>query len=132
MTDGRLSFLVIDDNADGRFLLSKSLLRKFPRCLVLECIDAEMAVATLKSQPVSAVLAHRAADVDGLTLVKLLREASPQVPILFLSGIDRAESGKAAGATEFLNFDAWLMVGPVVARLLGRETEEGSRPPLAP
>jgi len=32
-----LSFLVIDDNLDGRFLIEKTLLRKFPNASIVGC-----------------------------------------------------------------------------------------------
>jgi hypothetical protein len=37
--------LVIDDNADTRFLVSKTLLRKFPHAIVSECVTVEAATA---------------------------------------------------------------------------------------
>jgi CheY-like chemotaxis protein len=113
-------FLVIDDNHDSRFLLTKTLLRKFPQAIVQECQDSQPAEAEARNGKLDAIVAHRAADMDGLTLIRLLRQANAAIPIVMVSGIDRTADALAAGATEFLNYDQWQRIGSVVAtRLLG-------------
>ena len=111
-------FLVVDDNTDSRFLLVKTLLRKFPKSVVQETQDAATASELAASDQVSAIVVHRAVDIDGVTLVRLIRDANPVVPIVMVSGIDRSKSAVEAGATAFLNYDAWLRIGSVVAELL--------------
>src|SRR5436190_905191 len=113
-----LRFLVIDDNPDGRFLVSKTLLRKFPHAVVTECQTAEAAFRVLVAEPVSLIASHRTFEYDAVTLVRELRARNPTVPILMLSGIDRRELAAAAGANAFLTYDEWLMVGNHVASLL--------------
>src|ERR1044072_269075 len=49
-------FLVIDENSDGRFLLSKTLLRAFPNALVVECRSADTAFHVLQTEEVAAIL----------------------------------------------------------------------------
>lgn len=118
-------FLVIDDNADSRFLLVKTLLRKFPQAVIHECQDAEAALLVVRTTPdLDAIVTHRAFEVDGLTLVQLLRRVNPMVPIVMVSGVDRSREAAAAGATCFLNYDAWLRIGTVVAESLGHGTPE--------
>ncbi len=114
-------FLVVDDNPDSRFLLVKTLLRKFPRSIIHETQEAVAAVAMANANRLDAVVAHRAADVDGLTLVRAIREANPTVPIVMVSGIDRSKAAMLAGATAFLSYDAWLRIGSVVASLIAPE-----------
>ena len=114
-----LKFLVVDDNADSRFLLVKTLLRKFPRAVALECQQSESAVEIARSEKPTAIVAHRAADSDGLTLIRLLRRVNATVPIVMVSGFDRSAQALAAGATAFLNYDEWLRIGTLVADLLG-------------
>jgi CheY-like chemotaxis protein len=116
----RRKFLVIDDNADSRFLLVKTLLRKFPDAVIQECQSSEPAVDVVKSDALSAVVLHRATDADGEMLTKLLRRVNTQVPIVMVSGFDRAQVALAAGATTFLNYDEWLRIGTVVSELLAR------------
>lgn len=114
-------FLVVDDNPDSRFLLVKTLLRKFPRSIIHETQEAGSAVAMANANRLDAVVAHRAADVDGLTLVRALRDANPTVPIVMVSGIDRSKAAMLAGATTFLSYEAWLRIGSVVASLIAPE-----------
>lgn len=112
------TFLVIDFNHDSRFLLVKTLRRKFPHATIRECDEAEPALAYLQAQPVSAVITHRSFDTAGLELVRQLHEVEPLVPIVMVSGVERAEAALAAGASMFLHYDEWLRIGTVVERLL--------------
>ena len=108
-------FLIVDDNADSRTYLAKALLRKYGNAVVQECQSGDTATAILKSERVSAVIAHRTFDYDGETLVRLIRRVAPTVAIVMVSGYDRQIGARAAGADAFMNFDAWLTVGAVVA-----------------
>jgi CheY-like chemotaxis protein len=114
----RRKFLVIDDNPDSRFLLVKTLLRKFPDAVIQECQSSEPAVDVTKHDAVSAIVLHRATDADGEMLIKLLRQVNTSVPIVMVSGFDRSQVALAAGATAFLNYDEWLRIGTVVSELL--------------
>lgn len=116
-------FLIVDDNADSRFLLVKTLLRKFPQAVLQETQDGSSAVALIQSEVLDAAVVHRAADVDGLTLIRMLREANANVPIVMVSGLDRSKTALDAGATSFLSYEAWLRIGTVVAELLAQKTE---------
>mgnify|MGYP001573799336 CR=1 FL=1 len=69
---------------------------------------------------------HRAVEIDGLTLIRFLRRVSPQVPIVMVSGIDRAAEAQEAGATCFLNYDEWLRIGTVMADLLPSSSQTAS------
>ena len=122
-------FLIVDDNPDSRFLLVKTLLRKFPQAVLQETQDADTAIAIAKTERLDAMVVHRAMEVDGITLVRLLRHVSPTAPIVMVSGIDRTVEAVAAGATAFLNYDAWLRIGSVVADLLDlRPAPPGAAP----
>ncbi len=114
-------FLVVDDNVDSRFLLVKTLLRKFPRSVIHETREAPAAIEMVTSNRLDAVISHRAADVDGLSLVRSMREANPAVPIVMVSGIDRSKAAREAGATVFLSYDEWLRIGSVVAAMISSE-----------
>lgn len=116
-------FLIVDDNPDSRFLLVKTLLRKFPQAVAQECQDGDAAVALAKSEKLDAMIVHRAAEVDGLTLIRMLRQVSSIVPIVMVSGIDRAKEAREAGANTFLSYDAWLRIGSIVDDLL-RESRQ--------
>jgi CheY-like chemotaxis protein len=130
--DSPKTFLVVDDNADTRFLLVKTLLRKFPEAIIRECIEAAAAVKLAKLDDLSAIVAHRAADMDGISLIRELRAANPHVIIVMVSGLDRTLLAVRAGATCFLNYDEWLRVGTLVMELLARAAaaKSASIPPL--
>ena len=110
--------LVIDDNPESRFLLTRTLVRKFPLSVVLECADAGTAVLTTRRETLDVIILHRTADVPGVELIEMLRAVTRAVPIIMVSGIDRATEAAAAGANFFLSYDEWLRIGTVVAELL--------------
>lgn len=115
-------FLIVDDNPDSRFLLVKTLLRKFPQAIIEETQHGEFAVARAKAGELDALIVHRATEVDGLTLIKELRTVATQTPIIMVSGIDRSKEAEEAGATTFLNYEAWLRIGTVVSEVLPRSS----------
>lgn len=126
MADTLRKFLIVDDNADSRFLLAKTLQRKFPSAIILESQTSDGAVALLSSERPDLVLAHRTFENDGTTLIRLLRVIHPDVPIVMVSGIDRRQTAAAAGATAFLHYDEWLRIGTVVAEVLDRPSRPGT------
>ncbi len=128
----RRKFLVIDDNPDSRFLLVKTLLRKFPDAVIQECQSTEPAVDVLKHDTIAAVVLHRATDADGEMLIKLLRRVNATTPIVMVSGFDRSQVALAAGATAFLNYDEWLRIGTLVSDLLARTAAAPDAPPPSP
>jgi CheY-like chemotaxis protein len=112
------SFLIIDLNPDGLSLLSRTLARKFPHAKIHECTNAEECVSIAKNQKLDAIVVHRTFETTGEDTVRLLREANPVVPIVMVSGIERRESAIAAGASAFLLYDKWLLLGPKIAELI--------------
>ena len=113
-------FLVIDFHAESRYLLVKTLVRKYPGAVVHECDDAEKSVALARAVNFRAIITHRTFDVAGVELVKLLRNADPHVPIVMVSGIDREAEVLVAGANAFLLYDEWLRLGVVVEQVVAR------------
>ena len=112
------TFLVIDADADGRALLVGTLIRVFPQGAVTECQDAETSLKLIKGHSYDAVILHRAVGNDPKTLVRAIRREKPHVPLLAVSAINREEDLIAAGATKFLNYDAWLMAGKTVLEMI--------------
>ena len=109
-----LKFLVVDFHAESRFLLVKTLLRKFPGARIFEEEEAERALEVVRTQKLSAVITHRTFEVSGADLVRMFRECDANLAIIMVSGMDRAESARDAGADTFLHYDEWLMIGSVV------------------
>lgn len=113
-----LKFLVIDDNVDSRFLLVKTLLRKFPTAVIQECQSNESALRMCRSSDLSAIVSHRTTETAGIELLRELRTINPRVPLVMVSGIERRELALAAGADRFLLYDEWLRIGTIVAELV--------------
>lgn len=111
-------FLVVDDNSDSRFLLVKTLLRKFPGARIIEAQTAEAATASAVAGNLSAIVTHRTLDMDGIELVRMFREQNPGAPILMVSSIDRSEAALAAGANRFMSYDEWLRTGSIVGEMI--------------
>jgi DNA-binding response OmpR family regulator len=113
-----LRFLIIDDNTDSRSLLVRTLSRRYPQAIIHECRSADPALALARKEKLSAIVTHRTFEFDGVALVGLLRAANPTVPILMVSGMDRAKDAIRAGANRFLSYEEWLRVGHVMNDLL--------------
>jgi CheY-like chemotaxis protein len=122
----RQHFLCIEADADGRLWFVQTLRRIFPAAEIVEARDYQAALTLLGAQTFDAIVARRASGADPETLIRGLREAAPDVPILAVSGKDRAKELLAAGATQFLPFDSWLLVGTTVAAML--ETKNAEEP----
>jgi len=112
-------FLVIDFNAESRFLLVKTLRRKFPTALIHETDVAENALELTRDVNLTAIISHRTFDVEGVELVRQLRAVDRDVPIVMVSGIDRGSGPIEAGANAFLHYDQWLRIGTMVETLVG-------------
>ena len=130
------TLLVIDCHAESRYLLVKTLLRKFPGAVIHETDDADKAIEIARAFPLGAIIAHRTFEVSGAELIRRLRDTDPVVPLVMVSGIDRSSTALAAGATSFLHYDEWLRIGSVVeqhmaARRDNAHASEGARPEVA-
>ncbi|PTX92684.1 response regulator [Opitutus sp. ER46] len=121
-------FLVVDFQRESRFLLVKTLLRKFPQAVIRECEDAEQAIQMARTQDVACIVTHRTFETAGADLVRALREVDPDVPIVMVSGIDREKAALDAGATSFLNYDEWLRIGSIVeVHMASRDRAEDAK-----
>lgn len=114
-------FLVVDDVPENRFLVSKSLLKKFPGSLVQECEESTPAIAAVQHDRLSAIIVHRGLDVDGPTMVALLRRVNPSVPIIMVSGRESCPAAIEAGANAFLNYESWQRIGALVEQTIAEE-----------
>lgn len=115
-------FLVVDDDAQARFLISRTLLRHYPDALVQECQDLNTAIEHLrglaKDGRDTVVVAHQTPQMQGRKLVEALRAAHASVPIVWTGRPEESDVATAAGATRFLDGKAWLLVGKVVEDLV--------------
>lgn len=121
-------FLVVDDVSENRFLICKTLLRKFPGAIIQECQESTAAVIAVQTERLTAAIVHRASDMDGIALISMLRKASATLPIVMVSGRETCPEALQVGANVFLNYDAWLRVGTVVEELLAGSRAVGDSP----
>jgi hypothetical protein len=110
--------LVIDHNEDSGSLLVRSLARKFPAALIRLCGESSKALEIVATENLDAVVLHRTEEQDAVSLIRTLRSVDQQMVIIAVSSIDRSEQVLAVGATGFLNYEEWLMIGNVVANAL--------------
>ncbi len=113
-------FLVVDHNADSRFLLVKCLLRKFPTAIVQEAQDGGSAIEMARRGGLTAIVSHRTDEMLGVELIERFRAVDHRVPIVMVSGIDRTSPALAAGADRFLLYDEWLRIGTVVQEVISQ------------
>lgn len=121
-----MKFLLVDDNPDNRFLISKTLLRKFPGAALVECASPETAAELLEADDFDVILAHRTHDLAGIALIRELRRLAPEVPIIAISGIDRRFEALSAGASRFHLMDEWLLIGNTVQELVAPEAPDST------
>jgi DNA-binding NarL/FixJ family response regulator len=120
-------FLVIDDNSDSRFLLVKTLERKFTGAIVHECQQSEMALHKIKNADLAAIICHRTTETPGIELLHEIRALRPTLPLVMVSGIDRRQQALAAGADRFLLYDEWLRIGTVVEEVIAERSAAPNR-----
>lgn len=123
-------FLVVDDNSENRFFVTKTLLRKFPQAIVQEVQESVPAKLAASSEKLAAIIVHRAVDLEGVPLIKELRSIDANIPILMVSGRIECPEAFEAGANAFLNYDAWLRIGTVVEELVGQQGPKPGRSSL--
>lgn len=112
--------LVVDDDDHTRFLLTKTLLRRFPQLVMLECIQGSSALTTVAFEQLDLVIVRRGEDMSGLDLVGSLRRVAPALPSILVTAGDRMEA-IAAGATRCLNVEDWLQVGLIASDLVSEK-----------
>jgi CheY-like chemotaxis protein len=98
-----LTFLILDDSEDTRFLHRRQLEDEFPASHVIECETICAALAASAGQPVDAVITdHHLGESDGAEFVQLLRAQGHACPVLMVTGSSDPrvhERAYQAGAT---------------------------------
>lgn len=84
---GRRTFLVLDDNADTRYLNRALLESEFPNSLVVESQTVEEALAASEGHQLDAVITdHHLGESNGSEFVASLRSRGAICPILMVTG----------------------------------------------
>jgi len=99
-----LRFLVVDDDADGRFLTRHHLQRRFPRCDVIETATSDEAVTAAGRHRFDAIVTdHHLGDPDGAMLLQRLRALDLKCPMIMVTNSSDPKvrnRALAAGASE--------------------------------
>jgi CheY-like chemotaxis protein/AraC-like DNA-binding protein len=128
--------LVVDDEVDVRETIGLLLQEEFD---VLEAADGPSAVALAHTAPIDlALLDIRMPGMDGLATLTELRRARPGLPVVVVSGVDRATTAVMAlrnGAADYLTkpFEIETLL-KTVREALGRQSglaTPGARPTVA-
>lgn len=110
-------FLIHDSRADTRFLLVRTLLRKFPGAVLHECVTPERTLELAHRGGLTAAVVHRA-DHAETHLLREIRRTNPTAVIIVVASDDQRTSALAAGADRFLHRDEWLRIGSLVEEQL--------------
>ena len=113
-------FLIVDDDADSTFLARRNLQTVFPHATVEHVASGQAALELLREQEFTAVVTdYRMPWMDGLTLVRKIRELNLQMPIVMRTAMEDLENAaRAAGVDYVLPWFRWRELGDVVKELL--------------
>ena len=115
-----LKFLVVDDDAEKRFLIVHHLGREFEGVHLIECDSGAAAIAHLEKHSVHAVVTDNSmSPVNGLELIAWLRKRNATLPVVMVTGNPEIESvAMKAGASAVVNSQKFREVGPILKQLL--------------
>lgn len=113
-------FLIVDDDADSTFLARRNLLSAFPKATVVQVETGQAALDALAREEFTAIITdYRMPWMDGLTLVRKIREMQISVPIIMRTAMeDLEEQARAAGVDYVLPWFRWRELGEVVKEVL--------------
>jgi CheY-like chemotaxis protein len=118
-----LKFLVVDDDAEKRFLIVHHLRREFAGVVVIECDSGAAAIAHLEKHSVSALVTDNSmSPVNGMELIQWLRQRDATLPVVMVTGNPEIErAALKAGATVVVTSHRFREVGPILKQLLPPE-----------
>ena len=116
MTKPPLKILLLDTSDTGRARLVRTLLRKFPKAVVLECRDASTATKIAPSEGVDVAVVHCTWEMNCDQIIREMRRVAADVPVLVLSAEVPGEN--RGGKVRYLDNEQWLLVGNTVAELV--------------
>ncbi|HUR59492.1 MAG TPA: response regulator [Opitutaceae bacterium] len=83
---GSFTFVVLDDDADNRFLHRYTLKKTFPGCSVVECSSAEEALRKCEGPQIDAILTdHHLGGPNGSEFISAIRQKQVTCPILMVT-----------------------------------------------
>lgn len=117
-------FLIVDDDADSTFLACRNLQQVFPDATVDQVQSGPAALEVLRDHEYTAIITdYRMPWMDGLTLVRKIREANINTPIIMRTAMENLENtARAAGVDYVLPWFRWRELGDVVRELVACNT----------
>lgn len=112
-----LRLLIYAHSADERLLYARTLARSFPDATIEQFGQPAPALLAAETGGHHAAIVHFTNSPEAVELLKSLRRQRPELPIIAISGVDRAARALAAGATRFVLAQEWLLLGRHVADL---------------
>jgi DNA-binding NtrC family response regulator len=124
-------FLIVDDDADSTFLARRNLQAVFPQATIDHVESGNEALAALRDSEFTAVITdYRMPWMDGLTLVRKIRELNLHMPVIMRTAMEDLEiAARAAGVDYVLPWYRWRELGEVVKELLHCHTPGGEAHP---
>jgi CheY-like chemotaxis protein len=103
-TPAPLRILLVDDDEDILFLLTRAVVRSLPGAEVETRNAPEKALRYLETHAVDAIVTdNRMPTMDGLTFVRLLRQRDTSTPVFMVtSSTHLDQEAMAAGVTRYL------------------------------
>ena len=122
-------FLIVDDDVDSTFLARRNLQAVFPHAIVDHVQSGPAALELLRENEFTAIVTdYRMPWMDGLTLVRKIREMQLHMPIVMRTAMEDLENAaRAAGVDYVLPWFRWRELGEVVKELLHCNTS-GANP----
>lgn len=113
-------FLIVDDDVDSSLLAVTSLRASFPEADFLQVRKGQDALSALQRQNFTAIVTdYRMPEMDGITLIRLIRQMDMQVPIVMRTAMeDMEEPAREAGADLVLPWFRWRELGHAMHDLL--------------
>jgi two-component system, chemotaxis family, chemotaxis protein CheY len=116
----RTRVLLVNDDDDALFLIGRSVRRALPDVDVAQLRDAPAALAYCEKHHIDALVTDNSMpQMDGLTLVRAVRERNRSIPILMVTNSTHlAKEAAEAGVTSYLPAARWTEIGDALALLL--------------
>ncbi len=124
-------FLIVDDDTDSAYLARRNILQIFPLATVEHAPSGPAALDALHKREFTAILTdYRMPWMDGLTLVRKIREMGNQVPIVMCTAMDDLEEpARAAGVDYVLPWSLRRDIGGVLKEILHCPAAANERSP---
>jgi CheY-like chemotaxis protein len=121
-------FLIVDDDADSTFLARRNLLQSFPQAAIEHAAHGQAALELLAQHEFTAIITdYRMPRMDGLMLVRKIREQGVHVPIVMRTAMeDLDRQAREAGVDYVLPWFRWRDLGEIVKELLHCHTPGGA------